>query len=385
MIIRPRCAQLTRFGAVLLAIALTGCATLPTSGPTVGQVNKDAKTASSAAVPYTVVNLDADTARLANASQGDAVAQMAALAADPAPDRADLIRRGDTLAIGVFEVGVSLFAGGSGSALSADPSRAPTASTQNFVTQVREDGSIDLPFVGVVPAAGTYPESLAETIKSRLQKFSEHPAVTVGITESLRNVVYVGGAVTRAGRFRLSAGHERLLDVLALAGGSPFDVNEIQVTLARGDRTAVAPLNQISPGDKANVRLLAGDRIELERVRQTYSVFGASERVSQVSFEARSVNLAEAIARVGGPADYRANPRGVYLFRFEKGADGTVKAMVYQVNMLKPETYFLAQTVAMHDKDVLVFANASSNFAQKMFGLIAQLFNPFISLRTATQ
>ena len=387
MMTRPRCALHFRLGMALLSLMLAGCATLPMSGPTVGQINTSAKSAGTAAVPYTVVPLDADAARLANAAQGDGGAQLAALSADPLPERADLIRRGDTLAISVFEVGVNLFSGTAANipAAPADASRAPTASTQNFSVQVREDGAIDLPFIGTIPAAGTYPEALAETVRARLRQYSEHPDVMVGITDSLRNVAYVGGAVLHSGRIRLTAGHERLLDVLALAGGSTLDLNEIRITLARGDRTAVAQLNQVGVGDAANLRLLPGDRIELERMRQSYIVFGATEHVSQVPFETRNVSLAEAIARATGPSDYRANPRGVYLFRFEKGADGNPHAMAYQINMLKPETYFLTQNVQMHDKDVIVFANASSNFTQKLFGLMAQLFNPFISLRTAAQ
>lgn len=383
MALPPRVFAPRLVGPVMVALALGGCATLPASGPTVGQVHHGAD---ASAVSYTVVPLDAAVVQRIGHDDQAGVAQFGVLAADPAPDRVDLIRRGDVLQIGLFEVGVSLFAPGGGTVPgAADASRAPTATQQGFSVQVREDGTIDLPYLGTVSAAGTYPEALAATLRERLRRYSEHPDVTLVIADSLRNTVTVGGSVSRPGRYRLTAGHERLLDAIVLAGGSPLDINETQVTLVRGERSAVAPLNQIGLADKANLRLLPGDRIALEKVRRSYTVFGASDRVSQVPFEARSISLAEAIARAGGPADYRANPRGVFLFRYDRDASGAPHAVVYQVNMLRPENYFLAQNVAMHDKDVLVFSTATSNAAQKLFGLLANLFNPFVAVRTAAQ
>jgi polysaccharide export outer membrane protein len=349
-----------------------------------GQVNKAAKTAASAPIPFSLVPIDAGLVSHLSSWQSPGLLEMGALASAPGSERADLIRRGDSLTVALFEVGVSLF-GGNGASPVADAGRAPTASTQTMVLTVREDGNIELPYVGIVPAAGTYPESLAATIKQRLRRFSESPDVTVNITDSVKNAVYIGGAVTRPGRLRLTAAHEHLLDALAMSGGSPLDVNELQVTLVRAAHTATAPLNQIGAGDTANVVLLPGDRISLERARPSYTVFGATDRVSQVPFDARSVNLAEALARVGGPADNRANPRGVYVFRVEKAEDGRPHAMIYQLNMLRPDTYFIAQMFPMRDKDVILFANSSTNAVQKVLGLMSQLFNPFVAVRTATQ
>jgi polysaccharide export outer membrane protein len=369
--------------ALTLSVALSGCASLPANAPTVGQVRKAAQPVASAPAPYRLVTIDADVLRAQAGVQNLGLLQLGALSSDAAPMRADMIRKGDTLTIAIFEVGVSLFGGAP--ALGADASRAPTAGTQTVVTQVREDGTVDLPYIGTVKAAGTYPEALSATLKQRIRRFSESPDVLVTISDSLENVVYIGGAVSRSGRFRLTAAHERLLDALALAGGSPIDVNDLQVTLVRGSHTVSAPLNQIGAGDLANLPLLAGDRISLERARASYTVFGATDRVNQIPFEARQVNLAEAIARAAGPADSRANPRGVYLFRLEKGEDGKAQPVVYQINMLKPESYFLAQQFAMRDKDVILFANSSTNAIQKGLGLLSQLFSPALAVRTATQ
>ena len=379
--------RMSRLASALVVIAsLSACSSMSTSGPTVRQVRKSAEQAAESAFPYTLTPLNVEAVKKVGAQKSLGVFQLEALARIAVSDRADLIRPGDTLSISVFEVGIGLFSSNSSpAAIAADPTRTPTASTQSFAIQVREDGMLDLPYIGKIEAAGTYPEALADKIRARLGRLSESPAVTVAIADSLRNTAYIGGAVSRAGRYRLTSARERLLDVISLAGGSPIDGNDLQVSLVRGEYTIAVPLNQISAGDVANLAILPGDRITLEKVRRSFTVFGASDRVALVPFEGRSVSLAEALAQAGGPSDWRANPRGVYLFRIEKSEDGQARAMVYQINMLEPQSYFLAQMFPMRDKDVILFANSSASLTHKLFSLLSQLFNPLVTVRAATQ
>ncbi len=371
-------------GIVMTALALSACVSLPSNGPTAMQVRKGVAKSAAAALPYTIVPINANTVPQLRRSDGVGIAALEALAMEQPPARADLIRRGDTLSISVFEVGVSLFGAGP-AGLVAEPIRTPSAVTQTFTIQVSEDGQVILPYIGAVNAAGSYPEILADTIKQRLRRVSESPAVLINLVDSVENVVYVGGVISKSGRYRLTSAHERLLDVLSLAGGSPIDINELQLNLVRGDRAITVPLNQISARDPANIPLMAGDRIELVRVRQSYTVFGATDKVSQVPFEAKTVSLAEAVARVSGPSDSRANPRGVFIFRLEKDKDGAMTATVYQLDMMSPQTYFLAQMFPMQDKDVILFANSPGNAIQKFFGLINQLSSPALSVLFAVR
>lgn len=53
--------------------------------------------------------------------------------------------------------------------------------------------------------------------------------------------------------------------------------------------------------------------------------------------------------------------------------------------MLKADTYFLTQMFKMRDKDVILYANSSSNLAQKMVSLLNLLFSPALTVRYATQ
>ena len=367
----------------LAATLLPGCASLPTSGPTVHQLVKQYRSGVSA-VPFTIVPLDAAAVKSAPPAAEQGVAQLATLATTLAPARADMILPGDTLTIAVFEVGVGLFGGAAPAAGAAVP-RTPSAAAQALTVEVREDGYISLPYVGLTKAAGIYPENLAALIRRRLKPLSENPEVTVSVTASVNNVVYLGGVVAKAGRYRLTAAREHLLDVLAIAGGSTVDPNEIEVRLQRGGLAVAAPLNAINPGDLADLAIHPGDRIQLVRVRRSFTVFGASDRVSQVFFEAKDLSLAEAIARAAGPSDYRANPRGVFVCRWETGPDDAPKPVVYQLNMMQADAYFLAQKYPMRDKDVILFANSSGTITQKLVGLLGSLFTPVATVRFAAQ
>jgi polysaccharide export outer membrane protein len=371
-------------GAIALTalITLSGCATLPTNAPTAHQVQRALRSGVIGGVPYTLVDIDPAVAMVPPRSSRLPMLEMEALGAGAMFGRTDLIRPGDTLSIAIFEVGVSLFSAGSGVAA---PDAGPTANAQRIAVQVKDDGAIDLPYVSAVKAEGTYPDDLAATIRARLRQFSQSPEVLVAITDSVESVAYVSGLVGRSGRYRLSSAREKLLDVIAIAGGSSVDPADAEVRIVRGDRTAAVPLVDLLPEDLANVTVLPGDRIQLLRRRKSYTVFGATDRVSQVPFEAASVSLAEAVARVGGPSDARADAKAVYLFRFERtGSGGKPQPVIYRLNLMQPESYFAAQLFAMQDKDVLLFANAGANVPGKFLNVINQLFSPFVTVRAAT-
>lgn len=371
------------FLALVCVFAVAGCNSLPNSGPTESRIRKGAGIASASGLSYRLVPVDANAAKLDAESPNLGALQLAALSDSGIYARTDAIRIGDRLNFSIYEVGVSLFRTNMPAA--PDPTRPPSAGMQSIAAQVREDGTIVLPYIGRLNVVGSYPDAVAQTVRQRLRPLSESPEVTVEIAETLENTVFVGGLVARSGRIRLTSAKERVLDALALAGGVPLDVNEMQLTLVRGNKTVVVPLNQIGPGDTANIVLYPGDRIMLERVRNTFTVFGASDRINQYGFDARTVSLAEAVARSGGPADSRANPKGVFVFRLEKDDEGKLMPTVYQLDMLKPESYFLAQLFPVRDKDVILVANSSSNLTQKLVNLVNQLFSPILAARVVAQ
>ena len=62
--------------------------------------------------------------------------------------------------------------------------------------------------------------------------------------------------------------------------------------------------------------------------------------------------------------------------------DGTEQPTSYQVNMMKPGAYLLAQRFVMNDRDVLYVGNARANQLTKFVQLLSQLFVPVATVRS---
>jgi hypothetical protein len=63
---------------------------------------------------------------------------------------------------------------------------------------------------------------------------------------------------------------------------------------------------------------------------------GATGRNEELGFEAQGISLTQALARVGGLQDQRADPQGVFVFRFEDPAVFDAAAAVFLPPARKP-------------------------------------------------
>jgi polysaccharide export outer membrane protein len=102
--------------------------------------------------------------------------------------------------------------------------------------------------------------------------------------------------------------------------------------------------------------------------------------------------LIEALAKAGGLLDERANPSGVFLFRFEPPAvvgalnasplgtgPGGASPVVYRLDLSDARSYFLAQRFPIEDKDIIYVANAKLNEMRKFFELLSTLTGPVLT------
>ncbi|MGF7153890.1 polysaccharide biosynthesis/export family protein [Novosphingobium gossypii] len=364
------------------ALWVAGCGTLPATGPTVGQLKSSVRK-DSEGLKVELVPIDGVTVEALREADARRVSAFTPMQTDSGAYGPELARPSDVLTISIYEVGVSLF--GSQSPASAQ-SGMPTAAAQTITgIKVDENGLIDLPYVGSMSVAGLSPRQIGKTIESRMRGLSQSPQVIVAITDSAESSVNLSGAVNRNGRYRLTVARQRLRDLIAEAGGAPADPEDIMVRLTRGATVADMRLSDIQVGSQDDVYLAPGDRVELLRRPRTFTVFGASDHVSQISLGPDRLNLLEAVAKAGGPSDQRANPRGVFLFRWEPVEGGEPKPVIYQLDMMQAGSYFLAGQFAMHDKDVLYFANSASNPPTKFIAILNQLFSPILTVKALTE
>jgi polysaccharide export outer membrane protein len=387
----------SRAAALLLCAAAQACSALPTSTPAERDVFKAEQSAANS-IGFHIVDLRPETVAAINLAPVD---NLRALDALGRPRRADAIGVGDMLSIAVFEVGTSLFGAASGAESSADAGGAATnpitpGAARHTIPglQVDAGGSISFPYVGRVRASGRTPSELARVIEGGLKSKSTDPQVVVTVATNLSSTLYVSGDVERPGRVPLTLGHERLLDVIAVAGGPKKPDYDTYVQVTRRNATARILLQTLTQQPQQDITLMPGDRVQLIYKPRSFTAFGATQKVEQVPLNTASVSLAEGIARTGGPLNDRADANAVFLVRYEGPAvarrlglavqpAGT--PVMYRVDMLNPTNYFLTTKVAMRDQDVLLIASARTDQINKLFGLVSQLVLPLLVGRQVAQ
>lgn len=294
--------------------------------------------------------------------------------------------------------------------------------------QVESDGAISVPYAGRIPAAGQFPAEVQQTIEARLAEKALQPQALVIVKKSAANAVTVllnetgGGSPGALGgasignlagnplspaaaaapasaaagvggtRVSLSPGGDKLLQVIAAAGGATTPVHETFVRLSRDGVTATIPLQQLVSDPAEDIYARPGDVLALIRVPQTFSVFGATGRNAEIPFGAEKVTLAEALGKSQGLRDDLAKPEGVFLFRYEPNslvrtlderiagaAGGSYTPVVYRLNLRDGNSYLLAQEFQIHDKDVIFVADAPAAQIYKFFAALNNVTGPIVT------
>lgn len=298
---------------------------------------------------------------------------------------------GDSLAITVIEAPpATLFGAG---AMLAEAGLVTAGSQTMPELVVGRSGAVQVPFAGEVEVAGRTTEEIARAIGARLAGKAHDPQVSVAFARNRASAVTVVGEVAEAQRVPLTPGGERVLDVLAAAGGAREPAHETLVQITRGNRVAALPLETLIRDPDENVRLRPGDVVSTFARRYSFTVLGAAAKSGEVPFEATGFSLARALGRVSGLQDFRADPRGLFLFRWEEpearagDAAGLGRSVggripvIYRIDMKNPATYFLAQNFEMRDGDLLYVANSGISEFRQFFAVIASTVLPVAAVR----
>jgi len=225
--------------------------------------------------------------------------------------------------------------------------------------------------------------AVQQQIERALEGKAIQPQVLVNVTRAVGDSVTVGGEVAAGARVPLSVKGDRLLDVLASAGGVRAPVNETFVELSRGSKTSRIPLVTIVNNPRENIYLQPGDTLTLVRDPQKFIANGATGLNAEIPFDADGVSLAEALAKAGGLQDSRSDPRGVFVFRYELESvareldpasplvrPGHLTPIVYRLNLADANSLFLEQSFRIANRDLIYVSNSPSTDVQKVFAMI---------------
>ncbi|MCW2338522.1 polysaccharide export outer membrane protein [Sphingobium sp. B2D3A] len=388
--IGPSIAALT-----MVMIALGGCSSLGSSGPSTGKVvRSSASTVSDADIRVIEVNDDIARRLLATAQP----TLFSDVLGDGAPSRT-VIGQGDVLSVTIWETPPAVLFGmlGAGSVASASSTGITTGLSTDMPPQMVDDrGLITLPFIGTLRAANKTPRQLEEEIRTRLAGIANRPQVMVGMSRNANTNVTVVGEVNLSAHVPLTPRGERLLDIIASAGGVRQPVNKTMIQITRGSTVVALPMDTVIRDSRQNIRLQASDVVTAVYQPYSFTALGASGANAEIDFEATGISLAQALGRISGLQDNRADAKGVFLFRWEdpaaldptllngaRAAPNGKVPVIYRINMTDPATFFIAQSFPIHNRDILYISNAPGVDLQKFVGVITQTTFSVIGITNA--
>ena len=222
--------------------------------------------------------------------------------------------------------------------------------------RVLGDGTVSLPLLGVVQAAGLTKTGFEVRLEELLEdRFLLDPQVTVSVTEHMSKQVSVIGAVEKPGPYQM-IGPRSVLQMISEAGGLTKEAGREIIVLrnsaaAQAERIVLDLQDLVVRGNPAlNINMLPGDVVNIPVDHPIYVyVDGAVTKPGQVeSTMSRPITLLHAIARAGGLTE-RANLKGVHVLR--KAADGTQIRIPVNLRDIRKGK---ADDVPLEDGDVVV-------------------------------
>ena len=365
----------------ILAI-LGGCSTLPRDGPSGASVNAGASTAS-ALGSYALVPL---TYEVTERMKQVPPQFFGTLAAGSSDQPADVIGEGDTLAISIFDPSGSLFGGTLGSGSSSGRTNTTLSGGNQALpgAVVDRSGSVAIPFGGQVRVQGLTSTQAAAAIRRSLVGKVANPQVLVSIAGNASNTVNVLGDVRQPGRAPLGVNSDRILDVIAAAGGSARTTDDLTISIQREGQTYTAPLSAVTTEFGENVRLQRGDVVNVQYKPRRFSTFGGLNAVAQVDMPAGPMTLTGAMSKVGGLNANTANARRVLIFRFERpevaqalgiNQPATPRGVpvVYELDFSDAANVFAATNMQVMPEDVIYVPLAGAAEMRKFFEVVQSL------------
>ncbi|MDH6264964.1 polysaccharide export outer membrane protein [Rhizobium sp. SG_E_25_P2] len=372
---RP-CVRVQPVSVLLLGVLLlANCARLPSSGPSYRQIEAQAfaQIETPAQSNYVLTNLSLDLADRLNKAQVAAPAAWTSPRIAPQP----------TLGVGDL-VDVTIFESQSGGLFIPEDAGSRPG---NYITLPRQAvdarGAIMVPYAGAVAADGRTISAVQEDVEAKLSNRAIEPQVIISLAESRSKRVSVLGVVRQPGQLDLNPSGERVLDLIARAGGVDGPQQEAWVRIESGRRQSAMRLTDLINNPDGNIFLRPGDIVSVSRDRRSYLVLGAASQQGQFDFEEDAPSLGEAIARAGGLRDDRASAAQVFLYRDMAREDLALAglkaapaqaasgAAIFHVDLSDPAMLFAAQRLVLRDKDVVYIANADAVEMQKFLALVS--------------
>lgn len=366
--------------ALAISVVLSGCTALPRSGPGAKAIDtgalvkvttKDRKVG----IDYAVVDITKNILGAFSKPAPTSIKDSFGGGRGGVPNIP--LGTGDVVQVSIFEAQAGgLFI----------PTEVAGSRPGNYITlpsqTIDNSGTITVPYAGRIQAAGRAKEVVEQDIVDKLSNRAIEPQVVITTVSSSSSEVAVTGDVNNAGKFPVTSSGDRVLDVIAAAGGISSNSKETTVTLQRRGKVGTISYDKLQNTPSENIYVAPGDTILVNRERRTFTAFGASGLNGRFDFDETDISLGEALGKAGGLLDGRADPAQVLVYRTvdRKTLEGigvnTSRfpagdvPVIFRANMRDPASLFAAQKFAMQDKDVMYVTNSDSVELLKFLNIV---------------
>lgn len=379
-----------------VALTLAGCV-VPSDGPLTHEVLSAGADGKAYEIPQTkivfdVVDIDQRVANSVTAFGRPSLAKTFGIGGGGGTP---VIGVGDRLEVTIFEAGPDgLF------------STAERKSTTIPVV-VQPDGHGQIPYVGSVRFAGMTLDSARATIVDALKAKAVEPDVIVSMGSNASRTVAVLGDVRDASVVPLGLNAQHLTEILALAGGPVKPPYDTYVTLKRQGRSGTVLLQTVVENPKEDIVIKPDDKIFVTFDPQTFSALGQTRASGKIPFQAASLSLVEAAALAGGGNLATADPKGYFVFRYEyedvyrsvvgddRFRDLIARGMsadregrypiVYRLDLAATQSYIVAQTFPVRNKDVIYLARHVATDFAKFLAIVSNSSSLAYDVKRITQ
>ena len=242
---------------------------------------------------------------------------------------------------------------------------------------VSPEGTLFVPYVGDLAVRGKTPTQVRQEIQTALAPTVPSAQVQLTVEVGRLNSVDLVTGVGRAGAYPLMDRNTTILSLIAQAGGISTNLRNPLVRLIRKGKTYEIRSERLFSDASKNVLMKGGDKVFVEEDRRYFTTLGATGREELIYFDREQVSAMEALSRVGGLVDARADPKGVLILRnygdkaLRSDGSGPEKTqVVFAIDLTSADGLFAARDFMINPKDTILVTESPVVAATSIMGII---------------
>lgn len=246
--------------------------------------------------------------------------------------------------------------------------------------RVAPDGTVFIPYVGEVRISGLSQQEARRAIEEQMTAIVPSAQVQLAVEDGRENSAEVVSGVNRPGRYPLEGGDRTVLSLIAQAGGVRDSYEHPLVRLQRDGSIYLTSVKRLFEDPRLDTTLRGGDRVVVFEDPRTFVALGAAGREQRVTFDQERMHALDAVARIGGLSERRADLEGVLILREYRpehlGGDGPdSRQVVFVLNLTSADGLFAARTFEVMPGDTVFVTESPVTTTESVFRIVNSTFS----------